>query len=51
METDVVLFATGRRARTEGLGCEGAGVLLDPSGAVLVDDAFRTSVPRSLFGV
>jgi len=46
IEADVIMFATGRRPRTEGLGCEKAGVKLDPSnGAVIVDEAFQTSVP------
>jgi len=44
-ETDLVLFATGRRPNTAGLGLEGAGVKLAPDGAVLVDAYSRSSVP------
>jgi glutathione reductase (NADPH) len=44
-ETDLVLFATGRRPNTAGLGLEAAGVKLAPTGAVLVDKYSATSVP------
>jgi glutathione reductase (NADPH) len=40
-----VLFATGRRANTKGLGLEAADVLLDEDGAVEVDEYSRTNVP------
>lgn len=43
--TDCILFATGRAPNTKGLGLEQAGVKLDADGAVIVDDAFQTSVP------
>lgn len=43
IETDVVLMATGRRANTEGLGCDKAGVKLDDKGQVVVDKWSRTS--------
>lgn len=43
---DRLLVAAGRRANTEGLGLERAGVLLDSCGAVAVDERFRTSVPH-----
>lgn len=46
LETDLVLFATGRRPHVEGLGLEAAGVELGENGAVKVDDRFRTSVPN-----
>jgi glutathione reductase (NADPH) len=36
-QTDLVLFATGRRPNTAGLGLEALGVKLAPDGAVLVD--------------
>ena len=42
---DTVLFATGRRPNTAGLGLEAAGVALASNGAVVVDDAYRTNVP------
>lgn len=44
VEADLVFFATGRRARTEGLGLEAAGVETEASGAIRVDGENRTSV-------
>lgn len=46
INADVVLMAVGRRPSTDGLGCDKAGVDLDDLGAVIVDDASRTSVPK-----
>ncbi|MBA4226803.1 MAG: glutathione-disulfide reductase [Hyphomonas sp.] len=43
IETDVVLMAVGRRANTEGLGCDKAGVKLAENGDVIVDEWSRTS--------
>ncbi len=43
---DQVLFATGRRALTDGLGLEHAGVALDENGAVRIDDELRTNIPH-----
>ena len=37
IETDLVMFATGRRPYVEGLGLEAAGVRLNESGAIAVD--------------
>mgnify|MGYP003924128027 CR=1 FL=1 len=45
IECDVCMFATGRKPRTEGLGCEKAGVKLDADGAVVVSEAFETLAP------
>lgn len=45
MEFDVVLVATGRRPFTAGLGLAEAGVKTDKLGRVVVDGAFKTSVP------
>ncbi|WP_035764654.1 FAD-dependent oxidoreductase [Arthrobacter sp. H20] len=42
---DVVLAATGRKARTQGLGLEKVGVDCDESGQVVVDTAMRSSNP------
>ncbi|RAH97031.1 glutathione-disulfide reductase [Acuticoccus sediminis] len=42
---DEILFATGRRPATEGLGLENAGVELDAVGAVKVNYESRSSVP------
>ncbi|MDI3290516.1 glutathione-disulfide reductase [Polyangium sp. 15x6] len=50
LETDVVLFATGRAPNTAGLGLEEVGVALDEVRAVKVDSYSRTSV-SSIFAV
>ncbi len=43
IETDCVLFATGRQANTHGLGLEAAGVECNAQRAVEVDGAHRTT--------
>jgi glutathione reductase (NADPH) len=43
-EVDLVMFATGRRPNTAGLGLEAAGVKLAADGAVLVDEYSKSSV-------
>ena len=43
---DLVMYATGRRPLTAGLGLDRAGVELDADGAIKVDDSWRTSVPH-----
>ena len=45
VETDAVMYATGRKPHTESLGLEAAGVSLAANGAVVVDDSFQTNVP------
>ena len=45
LESDGVMFATGRAPNTRGLGLENAGVRLAAGGAALVDENFQTSVP------
>ncbi len=47
---DLVLFATGRRPHTEGLGLETAGVELDEKGAIKVDEYSRSSC-ESIYAV
>ncbi len=47
---DLVLYATGRKPNTAGLGLEALGVRLKPSGAVEVDAYSQTSVP-SIYAV
>ena len=47
---DCLMFATGRRPKTDGLGLETAGVELDKRGAVMVDDDYRTACP-SIYAV
>ena len=46
LETDLVLYATGRAPNTAGLGLEQAGVTLKPGGAITVNAAMQTSVPH-----
>ncbi len=46
LEADAVMYATGRRPTTGGLGLEAAGVQLNKAGAVAVDDASRSTVPH-----
>ena len=45
LATDLVLFATGRRANTQDLGLEALGVVTGAGGEVRVDLDFRTNVP------
>ena len=42
--SDVVLFATGRNPKVDGLGLEKAGVRLNDKGAIQVDEFSRTNV-------
>ena len=43
LELDCVLMAIGRSPNSAGLGLEKAGVSMTDSGAIIVDDAYRTS--------
>lgn len=43
LEAQRVLLSTGRKANTEGLGLEEAGVALLPNGGIEVDDRMRTN--------
>jgi glutathione reductase (NADPH) len=43
IDADVIMYATGRRPRIDGLGLEAAGVRLDSRGAIAVDQFSRTS--------
>jgi dihydrolipoamide dehydrogenase len=45
IQTDYLLVATGRGPVTAGLGAEAAGLTMD-RGYIVVDEQFRTSVPR-----
>lgn len=45
LETDLILYATGRRPNTQGLGLEAAGVRLNDKGAVLVNEQWQSSAP------
>ena len=42
VEADVILMATGRKPRTEGLNLEALGITLAPNGAIPVDANFLT---------
>jgi glutathione reductase (NADPH) len=46
IESEVVMFATGRAPHTKDLGLDAVGVKLRENGAVAVDDYSRTSVPH-----
>ena len=50
IEADVILMATGRKPRTEGLNLEAAGIALPPVGAIPVDDDFRVVRPSDSEG-
>lgn len=45
LPADTVLYATGRRPNTEGLGLDELDVRLTPNGAVVVDEHYRSSLP------
>ncbi len=46
IETDAVLYATGRAPNTKGLGLDTVGVEMNAKGAVVVDEYSRSSVPN-----
>ena len=43
VKADVILVATGRKPRTEGLNLEAAGITLAPNGTIPVDEDFKVS--------
>jgi glutathione reductase (NADPH) len=43
--SDLILYATGRKPNTDGLGLETAGVELNDNGAIKVDENYRTNIP------
>ena len=45
IDSDAVLYATGRLPNTQGLGLEAAGVALTDTGAIQVDAQYRSTVP------
>ncbi|MFT7689041.1 MAG: glutathione reductase (NADPH) [Candidatus Azotimanducaceae bacterium] len=45
METDLVMYATGRAPAVSDLGLENVDVKLRKNGAIIVDEEFRTSEP------
>jgi glutathione reductase (NADPH) len=48
IEADAIMYATGRRPSTGGIGLEEAGVELNDNGTIPVDEHFRTNVPSIL---
>ncbi len=50
LETDAIMYATGRKPKTDGLGLENANVATAKNGAIKVDDNFRTNVD-SIFAI
>ena len=46
LSADLVMYATGRRPNTRGIGLEAAGVALNDEKAVAVDEWSRSSVPH-----
>ena len=50
IDADVILMATGRKPRTEGLNLEAAGITLAPNGAIPVDDNFQIVNGKSVNG-
>lgn len=45
LEADQVMYATGRRAFTDGLGLENTAVETRDNGSIIVDDKYRTAEP------
>jgi len=50
LEVDAVLYATGRKAKLEGLGLENVNIKLSSAGTIEVDEHFCTSEP-SIFAL
>src|SRR5690348_15155826 len=46
LSADLVMYATGRRPNTRGIGLEEAGVELNENGAIVVDSWSRSRVPH-----
>jgi glutathione reductase (NADPH) len=46
IETDLVMYATGRRPNTKNMGLAEVGVRINEAGAVIVDEWQRSSVPN-----
>ena len=45
LESDLILYATGRTPNISGLGLETLGVELNDKGAIKVNDAYQTNIP------
>jgi len=46
IETDLIMYATGRNPKSKDLGLEDVGVKTNEKGAIIVDEWSRTSVPN-----
>ena len=46
LEAGIALYATGRKANTQGLGLENTAIKTQPNGAIVVDDYFKTAEPN-----
>mgnify|MGYP000886217673 FL=1 len=46
LEAGIALYATGRKANTQGLGLENTAIKTQPNGAIVVDDCFKTAEPN-----
>lgn len=47
---DQILYATGRKPKTEGMGIESLGINLDKNAAIVVNDQYQTNIP-SIYAV
>jgi glutathione reductase (NADPH) len=45
VECDTLMYATGRRPKTDNLGLEELGVTLRKDGTIVTDDKFKTNIP------
>ena len=50
LETDMIMYATGRAPKIKGLGLESVGVELRENGAIIVDDYFQSSI-ESIYAI
>jgi glutathione reductase (NADPH) len=48
IEADAIMYATGRKPSTDGIGLDEAGVRRNADGTIPVDEHFRTNVPSIL---
>jgi glutathione reductase (NADPH) len=46
LSCDAIMYATGRRAKTDGMGLKEVGVKLKENGAIAVNETSQTSVPN-----
>ncbi|MBC7787309.1 MAG: glutathione-disulfide reductase [Methylophilaceae bacterium] len=45
VDTDLVMYATGRMPNTNGIGLQALGVCMDKNGAINVNDDYQTNIP------